>query len=159
MVPIAYGFVAGNGNPIHLGSGNWTSVKDATGSYSIDVTGVTLNEGAFVVVATPFEIGGEETAAQKFGSGSNDVGIDIRNNVSGAQADSDFQFVVYRATGLSAGPPAGLEAELRRKGGSEAWAKRDPKGFETWRKKYVAWQREAMRSKPYQAPVDETNHP
>lgn len=165
MVPVAYGFAAGaTGLPFHIGSGNWTGSKPATGTYDIDISGITLSAGFFVVVATAFDGNGQEVVAQ--GSpASGDVRLVVRDVVANAVEDSDFQFVVYRTSNVIAGPPQpgepGRPRELDRYGDYETWQKRDPKGFESWRKKYVAWQREQMRSNPYQPPTDpyEENRP
>ncbi len=158
MVPVAYGYLAGaTGGPFHIGSGNWTGTKPATGTYDIDISGVSLNAGAFVVVAMTFDSSAQELVTQA-SPASGDVRLVVRDLGSNALEDSDLQFVVYRTSNVIAGPPPagepGRPKQLDRYGDYETWQKRDPKGFEAWRRQYVAWQREQMRSQPYEAPTD-----
>ncbi|MGE0002006.1 MAG: hypothetical protein AB7T05_08065, partial [Fimbriimonadaceae bacterium] len=132
MVPIAYGiFNVAGGN--FYGTPNWTSTKPGTGQYDIDVTGVSFNRNAAVIVASSYGSGGAEIATIDDPT-TGDFRIEIRND-TGALIDSAGYFVVYRLAGLGAFPFGDPEQKLPYGGDIEKWQKNDPRSFEAYRKK------------------------
>ena len=161
MVPIAYGVVTGNGAIDYAGSDNWTVTKTGTGQYTINVAGVSFTSEAAVVSANAYEADGSQFCS--VGSqGGDDVGVNVWDVSAGALADSDFEFVIYRSLGTAGPPmPANLinSDQSKKYGGREMWEKKDPAGFEAWRKASVAWQRSQLAARPFGVPVDGAARP
>ncbi|MBS1715458.1 MAG: hypothetical protein JST30_14100 [Armatimonadetes bacterium] len=157
MVPIAYGFFGSGGGIISIGTGNWSVTPGATGAYTIDIAGIAVsNPNELSVVAIPFDGSNQEACTVDFPSGTGDFDINVWRDGNTA-ANSDVSFVVYRGGGFGAlNMPEGLSnpAQLKRYGNTEVWAKKDPVGFEAWRKRYVAWQVAELKARQADVPVD-----
>ncbi|MBS1715803.1 MAG: hypothetical protein JST30_15860 [Armatimonadetes bacterium] len=104
MVPIAYGVVFSDGTVAQAGSGNWTSSKLGVGQYNVAIAGTTLGQSTSVILATSVGIGSTETCGVSSGAnGTWDVGVHDQN---GAAVDSNFHFVIFKATGVGTMPGA-----------------------------------------------------
>jgi len=120
-IPIAYGYVGSNGN-IRSGSGNFTVTKNGTGRYDILIEGYALlyNEVSNIV-----------TLAQ--GDGECRTGsihpklIVFTANSSGADLDSDFQFVTFKDSGFTS-----LDVPHHGFSTDNEWAEKRPKEFDAW---------------------------
>jgi len=159
VAPIAYGFIGQSGSILHAGTANYTITNDATGEYTIDILGVSMtNVNQAMTVAVPFDTGSGESVTLKQPSVGGDIGIIIWEPDGTTKTNSDFSFVVFKSDLLAlpqgAPPELANPPGLRRYGDTEEWSKRDPIGFEAWRKKYVAWQLEQTKVQPFEAPAD-----
>lgn len=157
MVPVAYGFFSGGGSILSIGSGNWTVASGATGTYTVDISGLTIgNPNELSVVAIAFDSANQEVCTVDFASSSGDFDINVWRDGNVATS-SDVSFVVYRGGGFGAmNMPQDLSrpSQLKKYGNTEVWARKDPVGFEAWRKRYVAWQREHFKPASPSTPVD-----
>ena len=91
LVPIAYGQVGSGGTIANAGTGNWTVVFNGTGSYTVTVTGETITGSSHIVFLTLFGSSGFITYQAPFGTI-----IVSTDNTSGANANSSFNFIVYK---------------------------------------------------------------
>ncbi len=150
MVPIAYGNVGLTGTVFDIGTGNWTVTKAATGTYDIDVIGVSSFVSTYIVVANSDQNAGDEFMAWNEEPSTGDVRLLNWNVTSGALADSAFSFVIYRQSSFN--PPAMERIPF---GNMEEWARRDPQAFEAYSRKRVESQLKAMRAQKVNVPFDE----
>lgn len=125
-----------------------SSQNTASGSHAFSTTLAVAEDNALGQICT--------TTA---GTNGADFNIRIWNDGNVA-ADSFASFVAYKNL-PTAGPPMASDLAnpdgLRKWGNHETWFKKDPKGFESWRKKFAAWQIEQSRTAKFEAPRDGQN--
>lgn len=92
LVPIAFGNIS-SGGLVQTGSGNITVSKITTGWYQVTITGESYQFQTYTTVVTP--AGNVGPIFTNTGSGSGNLHI-YTYNLSGAAADSQFCFVVYK---------------------------------------------------------------
>lgn len=156
MVPIAYGLFSISGSNFY-GTPNWTGTNPGTGQYDFDITGVTFNRNACVVIATSYGPTGAEICTIETPA-TGDFRIEVRND-TGALVDSAGYFVVYRLAGLGAFPFGDPEQKLPYGGDIEKWERNDPKSFAAYSRKLKAALAESTRTDGYVPPVDEEAQP
>src|SRR4030095_1719296 len=92
LLPIAYGNISSTGF-IQAGSGNFTCSKFTTGFYIITITGEAYQFQQYITVVTG--IGSSTPIICTTGSGGGSLQV-FTYLTSGAAADSNFHFVVYK---------------------------------------------------------------
>ncbi|AXY76068.1 hypothetical protein D3H65_19680 [Paraflavitalea soli] len=92
LLPIAYGNVSSTGFA-NTGSGNFTVSHTSTGFYEITITGENYQFQQYITVVTPIGTIAPIIAATGSGAGKLQVST---YNITGADTDSNFHFVVYK---------------------------------------------------------------
>jgi hypothetical protein len=92
LLPICYGNVSSTGF-VNAGSGNFTVTHTSTGFYQITITGENYQFQQYITVVTP--IGTIAPIISATGSGAGKLQVSTYN-ITGADTDSNFHFVVYK---------------------------------------------------------------
>lgn len=92
LLPICYGNVSASGS-INSGSGNFTVTHTSTGFYEVTITGEAYQFQLYTTIVTA--IGGLAPVIATTGSGNGKLQVNTYN-ISGADENSNFHFVVYK---------------------------------------------------------------